>query len=90
MIGLSLSDTYRLTLEEFNVLHEEWDKYRTALYRTAWEQARFVAHCSVMPYTRRGFRLADIVRFEWDEENIPDAGTATREDFERIRGMFED
>lgn len=90
MIGLSLSDTYRLTLDEFNILYEEWDKYRTALYRTTWEQARFMAHCSVMPHTRRGFRPTELVRFDWDNGNKENTGTATRKDFERIRKMFGD
>lgn len=90
MIGLSLSDTCRLTLDEFNILYEEWDKYRTALYRTTWEQARFMAHCAVMPYAKRGLDATDLIQFEWDKGKTASAGTATKEDFERIRGMFGD
>ena len=88
MIGLSLSDTYRLTLEEFNILYAEWDAYRTALYRSSWEQSRFVAHCSLMPHARRGLRPTDLVRFEWDGDRLPAYTPATRRDFDRIRERF--
>ena len=90
MIGLTLSDAYRLTLEEFNVLYEEWDRYRTALYQTSWEQARFLAHCALMPYGKRGLMPQDLVRFEWDNEKNGTGKPATQEEFDRIREMYGD
>lgn len=90
MIGLTLSDTYHLTLEEFNVLYEEWDRYRTALYRTSWEQTRFLAHCALMPYSKRGLSPEELLRFEWDKEKNGIVRPATLEDFKRIQGMYGD
>lgn len=87
-MGLSLCDAYRLTLDEFNAVYEEWNTLETARYQAGWEQARFIAHCTLLPNTRKGFSPTDLVRFEWDKEAKPEAKLATREDFERIRGRF--
>lgn len=88
MIGLSLSDTCALTLEEFNILYEEWDRYRTAVFRTSWEQARFMAHCSVMPHVKKGLVPTDIVCFDWEKEDKKNIRTATKADFERMKKRF--
>lgn len=90
VVGLSLRDAYSLTLEEFNAVYEEWNILETARYRAGWEQARFIAHCALVPNAKRGFSPTDLVRFEWDKEMKTEARTATREDFERIRGRFGD
>lgn len=88
VVGLSLRDAYSLTLEEFNAAYEEWNTLETARYQAGWEQARFIAHCTLMPNAKRGFSPTDLVRFEWDKETKIGAKPATREDFERIRGRF--
>lgn len=62
----------------------------TARYRSGWEQARFMAHCALIPNTKKGFSPTDLVRFEWDEDTKPRIKPATNEDFERIRKLFDD
>lgn len=88
IIGLSLSDTYRLTLDEFNILYEEWDRYRTIAYRTSWEQTRFIAQCALLPYAKRSFRPTDLITFDWERSPVETSQPATREDFERMRARF--
>ena len=66
VIGLSMRDTLSLTLDEFAVLHEEWDRWQTARYRTGWEQTRFIGQCSLAPYMKRG--TAHIVEFDWEKK----------------------
>lgn len=88
VVGLSLGDTLSLTPDEFNVVYEEWNMLETARYRAGWEQARFIAHCALMPNTKRGFKPTDLVRFDWDAANTLPVETATLDDFERIRKRF--
>lgn len=92
VVGLSLRDAYSLTLEEFNAVYEEFNILETARYQAGWEQARFIAHCGLMPNVKRGFSPMDLVRFDWDKDtNIAQtAKPATHEDFERIRERFGD
>lgn len=90
VVGLSLRDACSLTFEEFNAVYEEWNTLETARYQAGWEQARFMAHCALMPNAKRGFSPMDLVRFEWDKETKTEAKPATREDFERIRERFGD
>lgn len=88
VVGLSLRDALGLTLDEFNAVYEEWNTLETARYQAGWEQARFIAHCSLIPHTRKGFTPTDLVRFAWDTTAIPNVKPATMKDFERIRGRF--
>lgn len=89
VIGLSLTDTCQLTLEEFNILYEEWDGYHTCLHRASWEQARFIAHCCLLPHTKKQLKPTDIVLFEWEKEKRESAiASATPEEFERVRKMY--
>lgn len=88
VVGLSLHDAYSLTLDEFDAAYNEWNTLETARYQAQWEQARFIAHCTLMPNTRKGFAPTDLVRFEWDKAAAPEAKPATQRDFERIRGRF--
>lgn len=90
VVGLSLHDAYSLTLEEFNAVYEEWHIMETARYQAGWEQARFIAHCTLMPNAKRGFSPTDLIRFEWDKEIKTEVRPATRKDFERIREKFGD
>lgn len=89
VIGLSLNDACSLTLEEFNAVYEEWNILETARYRAGWEQARFIAHCALMPNAKKGFLPTDLIRFDWDTETKTEAKPATRSDFDRILKRFE-
>lgn len=88
VVGLSLHDAYCLTLDEFNAAYDEWNTLETARYQAGWEQARFIAHCALIPHTRKGFTPTDLVRFDWDTTAKTEAKPATMKDFERIRGRF--
>ena len=66
-----MRDTLGLTLEEFAVLHEEWDRWQTARYRTAWEQTRFIGQCSLAPYMKGGTRSRNLIEFDWEKKRPP-------------------
>lgn len=89
VIGLSLDDACGLTLEEFNAVYDEWNTLETARYRAGWEQARFMAHCALMPNAKKRFLPTDLVQFDWDIETKTEAKPATRSDFDRILKRFE-
>lgn len=89
VVGLSLGDACSLTLEEFYAVYEEWNSLETARYRAGWEQARFMAHCGLIPSAKRGFSPLDLVRFDWDNDTRQTAAPATRDDFERMKERFE-
>lgn len=63
---------------------------QTAHYRAFWEQARLIAHCSLMPHARRHIAPTELLRFDWDKDakENPPVAPATRTDFERIRERF--
>lgn len=88
VVGLSLHDALSLTPDEFNAVYEEWNMLETARYRAGWEQARFMAHCALLPNAKRGFKPTDLVRFDWDKDTMADNPAASLDDFERMRERF--
>ena len=86
-----MSDTCELTLDEFNIIYEEWNRYQTAQFRTTWEQTRFIAYCTIMPNLKNKMKIEDLMRFEWDKkESYKKVIIPSTEDMERIKKRFGD
>lgn len=89
MAGMRLDDVYAMTLEELGHVLEAWHRAEEARVRTSWEQARFVAQCVLMPYSKKKLEPEDIVVFKWEKEENRTTGHGTgRADFDRIRKMY--
>ena len=53
---------YSMTLDEFALVFEAWQQERAYDARTSWEQARFIAQCALMPYSKKGLKA---LRMSW-------------------------
>ena len=86
-IGMSLSDTYSLTVDELLVIYEQWKDLHEREERAQWERLRMLAQCVLMPHSKKTLKATDVFRFPWDQS---DKGIkkATRMDFDRIKSMF--
>lgn len=71
-IGLSLDDFCRCTPSEFYAVFDGWNQNRTAVYRTGWEQTRFLALAALQPHSSKPLRPGDIMPLPWETENRPD------------------
>ena len=89
--GLSLAEVYSLTVEELGYILRAWAEQQETLYRDRWVRTRFLAHCLLSPYQKKGKKLkpADIARFPWDKETGK-AEAPSLEDIERISKRFGD
>ena len=86
-IGMSLSDTYSLTVDELLVIYEQWKDLHEQEERAQWEQLRMLAQCVLMPHSKKPLKATDVFKFPWDRlEEM--AKKATKADFERIAEMF--
>lgn len=88
---MSRTDFLQLTPDEFGEIVKQWDRYKTDLYRTGWEQTRFMAHCMLTPYSKKKLNPKDIILFEWEkkeEKEHTQVKIATREDFERVKKEY--
>lgn len=52
---------YSMTLDEFTLVFEAWQQERMYDTRISWEQARFIAQCALMPYSKKGLKA----RMSW-------------------------
>ena len=86
-IGMSLSDTYLLTVDELLVIYEQWKDLHEREERAQWERLRMLAQCVLMPHSKKPLKATDVFRFPWDQS---DKGIkkATRMDFDRMKSMF--
>ena len=86
-IGMSLSDTYLLTVDELLVIYEQWKDLHEREERAQWERLRMLAQCVLMPHSKKPLKATDVFRFPWDQS---DKGVkkATRMDFDRMKSMF--
>ena len=86
-IGMSLSDTYSLTVDELLVIYEQWKDLHEREERAQWERLRMLAQCVLMPHSKKPLKATDVFRFPWDQS---DNGIkkATRMDFDRMKSMF--
>lgn len=90
-MGMRLSEVYTLTVEELLTLYEAWAEREEMARRTTWEQTRFLAHCVLMPYSKKRLRLEDVARFPWEikeEESLK--RRATEDEIVRMRRRFGD
>ena len=86
-IGMSLSDTYSLTVDELLVIYEQWKDLHEREERAQWERLRMLAQCVLMPHSKKPLKATDVFKFPWDrlEEVVK---KATKADFERMAEMF--
>ena len=86
-IGMSLSDTYLLTVDELLVIYEQWKDLHEREERAQWERLRMLAQCVLMPHSKKPLKATDVFRFPWDT-SINETKKATKSDFKRILEMF--
>ena len=86
-IGMSLSDTYSLTVDELLVIYEQWKDLHEREERAQWERLRMLAQCVLMPHSKKPLKATDVFKFPWDrlEETVKNV---TKADFERMAEMF--
>ena len=86
-IGMSLSDTYSLTVDELLVIYEQWKDLHEREERAQWERLRMLAQCVLMPHSKKPLKATDVFKFPWDrlEETVK---KVTKADFERMAEMF--
>ena len=86
-IGMSLSDTYSLTVDELLVIYEQWKDLHEREERAQWERLRILAQCVLMPHSKKPLKAPDVFKFPWDrlEETVK---KVTKADFERMAEMF--
>lgn len=90
-MGMSLADVYRLDMEELGDILKAWAEREETLYRDRWERTRFLAHCLLSPYQKKGKKLkpADIARFPWDAgQEKEQAKAPSLEEIERMSKRF--
>ena len=86
-IGMSLSDTYSLTVDELLDIYGQWRELHEQEERARWEHIRMLAQCVLMPHSKKPLKATDIFKFQWDA-SIDEVKKATKADFERIADMF--
>ena len=79
-IGMSIDDFCRCTPLEFSAIAEGWNEGEQARQRAAWERTRMQCTCMLQPYSKKGLKPTDVMRFDWDPsrgsgtgERVPDA-----------------
>lgn len=88
-VGMSVSDAYGMTLGELGLVIEAWQQTRTEELQASWEQTRFLALCSLMPYSKKRLKPTDLVMFDWEKgPSGRSASRTTREDVDRIMARF--
>lgn len=63
---MSYDDFCLLSPDEFNAIFEEWKLEQENVARGEWERCRWICYCMIRPYSKKGLRLTDIMKFEWD------------------------
>lgn len=86
-IGMSLSDTYSLTVDELLDIYGQWRELHEQEERARWERIRMLAQCVLMPHSKKPLKATDIFKFPWDSLK-EEAKKATKADFERMAEMF--
>lgn len=89
-MGMGLDDFCRCTPLEFAAIFKAWQRRDERMGRTAWEQTRFLACCTLQPYSKKRLVPTDICRFLWEKSSTeePEAEASTREQFERITTLW--
>ena len=61
-IGMSLSDTYLLMVDELLVIYEQWKDLHEREERAQWERLRMLAQCVLMPHSKKPLKATDVFR----------------------------
>lgn len=76
-----------MTPEEFGAVADRWGEHQMSVYRSGWEQARFIAMQISAPYSRKPLKATDIIRFPWDNQPAQPSA-ASREYFEDLKKRY--
>ena len=74
-IGMSVDDFCRCTPLEFQAVYQGWAEAEQRRERAAWERTRMQCTCMLQPYSKRGLKPQDVMKFAWDAST----GSATEE-----------
>lgn len=79
--------THTLTLYEAELFVRGLQRRK----RIFWEQARYIAYHTLVPYAKSGFSLDDMRRFSWEdsEEELPMSEEEQQRELEALRKRAE-
>lgn len=84
-MGLSLSDFDALTPAEFDSAYRLFE--RTQL-QEPWERVRFLSTAMLSPWSKKGIKPTDVVKFPWDNQQRLDAPQVNKaEAFEKFNKL---
>lgn len=66
---MSVDDFCRCTPLEFQAVYEGWAEAEQRRERAAWERTRMQCTCMLQPYSKRGLKPQDVMRFAWEMRN---------------------
>jgi len=65
---MSVDDFCRCTPLEFSAVYQGWAEAEQRRERAAWERTRMQCTCMLQPYSKRGLKPTDVMKFAWDRE----------------------
>lgn len=89
-IGMTVDDFCRCTPLEFSKVYECWAEGEQRRERAAWERTRLECTTMLQPYSKRGLKPTDVMKFAWDSGHFEDesemlSAKEIRERFERVK-----
>ena len=66
---MSVDDFCRCTPLEFSKVYEGWAEAEQRRERAAWERTRMLCTTMLQPYSKRGLKPQDVMRFAWEMRN---------------------
>ncbi len=88
---MSVDDFCRCTPLEFQAVYQGWAEAEQRRERAAWERTRMQCTCMLQPYSKRGLKPQDVMKFAWDREMRNEAegeklsAKEIRERFEKVK-----
>jgi len=84
---MTVDDFCRCTPLEFSKVYECWAEGERRHERAAWERTRLQCTTMLQPYSKRGLKPTDVLKFAWD--NDEEGETTERLSTKEIRERFE-
>jgi hypothetical protein len=67
-MGMNPAEFWAMSWRDFQLKQRGFFELRNMDFRKEWEIARFVAYYSAAGFLKKGTKLKDIVRFDWEKE----------------------
>ena len=68
-MGMSPAEFWRMSWRDFQLKQQGFFEMKNEEYKLSWTQARFIAFYAASGFLKKGTKMKDLIRFDWERDD---------------------